>query len=254
MVETDYFVPGAPRLALLTDFHNGDPRPVLRSLRQRRPELICIAGDVVYDVFNNPASLFSVEGNILPLLSGCADVAPTFLSLGNHECILSRSDLAVLAETGVRVLDNEWTAWGGIHIGGLNSHEVVDLRAYQALHPGPLPDLRARERGAWKTIRQPDTGWMHPLPSGYKLLLCHHPEYFPLIPPSIDLILCGHAHGGQWRLFGHGVYAPGQGFWPRWTAGVQEGRMVISRGLRNTTWIPRICNPTEVVYLNGATR
>ena len=251
MVETVYSIPGAPRLALLTDFHNGDHVPILRSLERRRPEIICLAGDVVYDLWPASPDILAQERNILPLLRGCAAIAPAFLSLGNHECILSPEDLSRLGDTGVEVLDNRWTTWETYAIGGLSSHAVVDLRAYQALHPGPLPSPRVREgRDGWKTIRTPDTGWLADAPAGYRILLCHHPEYYPLLPGDIDLILCGHAHGGQWRIFGHGVFAPGQGLWPRWTSGVTEGRMVISRGLKNTTRLPRICNPTEIVYLN----
>ena len=86
---------------------------------------------------------------------------------------------------------------------------------------------------------------------GVKLLLCHHPEYFmPYIRRTdIALTVCGHAHGGQWRFFGRGVYAPGQGLLPRYTAGVIENRCVISRGLGNHTRIPRICNRPELVII-----
>ena len=59
-----------------------------------------------------------------------------------------------------------------------------------------------------------------------------------------------HAHGGQIRLFGHGLFAPGQGWWPELTSGVHDGRLVISRGLSNTAaLVPRLFNPTEIVCL-----
>ena len=94
-------------------------------------------------------------------------------------------------------------------------------------------------------------GWLTDFAAlpGYHILLSHHPEYFPFIPQSIELILSGHAHGGQWRVLGRGVYAPGQGFWPKWTSGIIDGRMVVSRGLANTAKLPRINNPTEIVYM-----
>ena len=87
------------------------------------------------------------------------------------------------------------------------------------------------------------------------ILLSHHPEYYSIIPASVDLILSGHAHGGQIRMYNpfkrewFGLWSPGQGWWPKWTRGVYEGRLVVSAGLSNTTWIPRIGNPTEIVYL-----
>ena len=83
-------------------------------------------------------------------------------------------------------------------------------------------------------------------------LLCHHPEYWPRYVRDlpVDLTLSGHAHGGQIRLFGQGLFAPGQGLFPRYTSGVHEGRLVISRGLANTTRIPRLFNPTELVCVH----
>jgi predicted MPP superfamily phosphohydrolase len=116
---------------------------------------------------------------------------------------------------------------------------------------------------------------------GYRILLCHHPEYRDRylrklsaqsdgrgVPSAgrndqaenldIDLILSGHAHGGQWRLYNPfkrqwiGVFAPGQGLWPRWTKGVYEGRLVVSAGLSNTVSVPRLFNPTEIVYIETA--
>ena len=66
----------------------------------------------------------------------------------------------------------------------------------------------------------------------------------------IDLTLSGHAHGGQIRLLGQGLFAPGQGVLPRYTSGVYEGRLIVSRGLANTTFVPRLFNPTEMVYIH----
>jgi predicted MPP superfamily phosphohydrolase len=85
---------------------------------------------------------------------------------------------------------------------------------------------------------------------GYKLLMSHHPEYYAryLRPYDIDLIVSGHAHGGQWRIFGRGVYAPDQGLFPAYTSGLHEGRLIISRGVANSVpLVPRFFNPCEVV-------
>jgi predicted MPP superfamily phosphohydrolase len=87
---------------------------------------------------------------------------------------------------------------------------------------------------------------------GFKLLLCHHPEYYPryIRERDIDLTLSGHAHGGQWQIVGRGIFAPGQGLFPRYTGGVYEGRLVVSRGLTNTVSVPRFGNPTELVRIH----
>ena len=87
---------------------------------------------------------------------------------------------------------------------------------------------------------------------GVKILICHHPEYYAkyLRDRDVDLVLSGHAHGGQWRLFGLGLYAPDQGLFPKYTSGVHEDTLVISRGTANTGGIiPRLFNPREVVCI-----
>ena len=95
---------------------------------------------------------------------------------------------------------------------------------------------------------------------GFRLLLCHHPEYYPLYlrERKIGLIFSGHCHGGQWRFYSpihgetRGVFAPGQGLFPKLTSGIHDGKLVISRGLCNTSFIPRINNPTEIVYITNS--
>lgn len=85
----------------------------------------------------------------------------------------------------------------------------------------------------------------------YTVVLSHRPEYFEdYIKYDADLILTGHAHGGQVRLPGiGGLYAPGQGFFPEYTSGLLEDNqttMIIGRGIGNSVQIPRIFNPPEI--------
>lgn len=176
--------------------------------------------------------------------------------------MLDQEDLAAISSTGVTVLDNSWvdTVTGGktVIIGGLTSGYVTDYRAFRAtqdsLERYPKKDTISGIGGAVTASQhKPESGWLDEFSSapGFKICLSHHPEYFPFVPSTVDLILSGHAHGGQWRFFGRGVFAPGQGFWPRWSKGVYDGKMVVSTGLANTASIPRLFNPTEIVYLES---
>ena len=95
---------------------------------------------------------------------------------------------------------------------------------------------------------------------GVKILICHHPDYYPKYIKNTNrntfaLIVAGHAHGGQWRLFSRGgrkrgipVFAPGQGLFPRCAYG-QYDNMIVSAGVSNTANIPRFGNPCEVVMI-----
>ena len=60
----------------------------------------------------------------------------------------------------------------------------------------------------------------------------------------------GHAHGGQVQCFGRGLYAPGQGFFPRLTDGFYyDNRLLVSRGATNSASAPRLFNPCEIIML-----
>lgn len=265
MVESFYTVPGAPYLALLSDLHNRDYRPAEKSLLKRRPELICVAGDLIYGTMpEDDESPLHTQPNALALLRACVAIAPTFVSLGNHEGMLDQEDLDEMSSTGAVVLDNTWIEHKGLVVGGLTSGHVMSHRRH-------LENLTQEERSAKRYLkgrrmagkvktpaellmeRVPDDDWLLSYASvpGYHILLSHHPEYRRLVPKDVELMLSGHAHGGQWRVFGHGVFSPGQGVWPKLTKGVYDGRLVVSAGLSNTAPVPRFFNPVEVVYVRG---
>ena len=91
----------------------------------------------------------------------------------------------------------------------------------------------------------------------FTILLSHRPERFSQESVyKCDLILSGHAHGGQWRIpfTSISAFAPNQGFFPKYTSGkysMNGVKMLVSRGLaRSSGGVPRIFNPTEVVVID----
>ena len=101
--------------------------------------------------------------------------------------------------------------------------------------------------------KKPDLDWLKEFCKidGYKLLLCHQPEFYNKYIRSfnVDLTLSGHAHGGQWRIKKQGIFAPGQGLFPKYTSGIHENRLIISRGIGNAYLIPRINNKPEILKI-----
>ena len=87
----------------------------------------------------------------------------------------------------------------------------------------------------------------------FRLLLSHRPELLPLYARcGVDMALCGHAHGGQFRLFRQGLFAPGQGLFPQYSSGVHikgATAMVVSRGLGHSEFPLRLNNRPELVKL-----
>lgn len=272
MVETTYNIPGAPRLALLADLHGRPYDHIISSVATHRPSLVCVVGDIVYGSHpEDDRSPLDTQENVLPFLTACATIAPTFLSLGNHEWMLDAADLERIRSTGVVILDNDFKAINidgrKIVLAGLTSGYVTDYRRFVATQDGkvryPKKDTISGIGGAVTASQHiPDTDWLEDFtaasPGDAHILLSHHPEYWPEVKEKkINLMLSGHAHGGQWAYYSFrrkrmcGVWCPGQGFLPRWTRGVYEGRLVVSAGLSNTARIPRICNPTEVVFIES---
>lgn len=208
--------------ALCPDFHNGDVDLVLSACQG--VDAILVAGDLV-DRHDHRTNGFD---NAVRFLKEAPDVAPVFYSIGNHERKLRNlTDYWPHVERSrVTVLDDRFVEFGGIVIGGLSS----------------------RKGG-------PDTAWLPELANRpeFRLLMCHHPEYFRrcIAPFDIDLTLAGHAHGGQVRIGKQGVYSPGQGLLPRLTSGFyDDDRLLVSRGVTNATWAPRINCGCEVIMLH----
>lgn len=231
------------RMALLADLHGQDPTEPLHLLRKAHPDYVLCAGDI-FERLNGADDV--CHKNALRLLREAAAIAPTFYVTGNHEDGGTRSwspmwklavkpreyaekDMEAIAATGAVFLGDSFVLRDGIAFGGLYSGLICEGRA---------PNLAFLEE--FSRVDAP------------KVLLCHHPEYYPKYlrtnPP--DLTVSGHAHGGQWRIFGRGVFAPGQGLFPKYTAGVHDGRLVISTGLKRSGKIPRIFNRPELVVID----
>ena len=91
----------------------------------------------------------------------------------------------------------------------------------------------------------------------FTLLLAHRPERIEqdYLGRGFDLVLSGHAHGGQWRIPGliNGLYAPGQGWFPQYAGGLysfDNTTMIVGRGLsRESSAVPRVFNRPELVVI-----
>ena len=213
-------------VALVTDVHDKPSAKILSSLSAAKPDVICLVGDMVH------RSCLSKSENTKKFLSECPKIAPTLFSLGNHDYYMADEDIETIKSMGVKVLVNDQVTIGGVVFGG-------------------FPSLRRRSEAECASARS----WVEKFKKldGYKVLLCHHPEYYDRydLGKNIDLVLSGHAHGGQIRLFGRGWVATGQGLFPKYTKGIYHGKLIVSTGLANTGGIiPRLFNETEIVYIS----
>ena len=222
------------RAALVADTHDKPYEKIVREIKSNKVDLILFTGDLVYAHDDHIVRGFD-------MLAEFVSIAPTFMSLGNHEGGAVSLVRSRCREIGVRLLEDDYEEFEGIFIGGLTSGYIADSEGLEENH--------------WKKTPAPNLSWLQSFSSlkGYKLLLDHHPEYYPeyIKELDVDLTLSGHAHGGQWRLFGRGLFAPGQGLLPRYTSGLYEGRLIVSRGLANNAPpIPRLFNSKELIFID----
>ena len=209
------------RLAVAADLHSSSFEDVLPDFR--KCDAVLVPGDLVDRHRKNNENAFRFLREIP------AEI-PVFYAIGNHERKFRRADeyLEMVRKSGAVLLDNESCTFREIRIGGVSSTA------------SRIPDLNFLNRFEQE--------------KGFRLLMCHHPEMYRdyISGRDIDFTVCGHAHGGQIQIMGHGLYAPGQGLFPKLTHGLHDdGKMMVSRGMTNGAKprIPRICNPCELIIL-----
>ena len=232
------------RIAHLSDLHNArfgrENRRLLDKLAQAQPDLIVLTGDLIDARRTNldRALAFAVRA---------AGLAPTYYVPGNHEARLPAAQYQRLRQgltaVGVTVLEHERVTLtrGGDRLTLLGLADQAFART-QGDHR-PAAQLAAEALESLQTAED-----------GYTILLVHRPESFPVYAAlGADLVLSGHTHGGQVRLPGlGGLFAPSQGFFPRYDAGLYrqgQASLVISRGLGNSLAPLRLNNRPEVVVL-----
>lgn len=238
---------GSFTIAQVSDLHNaefgGGNRELLAILEEAEPDLIAITGDLIDSRRTDPAPA-------LAFLEGAVELAPVCYVTGNHEfrAYDAYQDLkSQMEELGVIVLENESMVL-----------EEVPLRVIGL--DDPSFGVRSDPSATPEQILQGALTALAPQAGEEDLrtvLLAHRPEYVELYAQhGADLVLSGHAHGGQVRLPGvGGLYAPGQGFLPAYTSGlyqIGETSLVVSRGLGNSLFPLRVNNRPEVVLVELA--
>lgn len=246
------------KIALVSDLHERKADDIIVLIRTAKPDFIAIAGDT-FERYDNEAnkphktSRFNLPKWILintayyvnkflmlffgrnnkadtqltyEFLRQASKIAPVFMSLGNHEEKLSDEDYKIIGDLNIKLLENCDTTFrvngNTLRIGGKSTFYGEEW----------LKNFAGKD--------------------GYKILLCHHPEYFDELikDKNINLTLSGHNHGGQIRIFGKGFLSSGQGLFPKYDRGVFENRLVVSTGCSNTVAMPRWKNPRELVIIN----
>jgi predicted MPP superfamily phosphohydrolase len=230
----------------ISDLHDKkfgkDQKSIMKHIEAIKPDMIVITGDLID---KRRTTIHNIQPAIT-LLNKIKDIAPVYYVKGNHENStkiypvlekeLLENNAVVLNDQGVEIKRGEDT---------INLIGMDDLIAEKRLQ-NPKGD-RFDFESTLASIRQG-------MPDRFTVLLSHRPELIDIYSnQKIDMALCGHAHGGQIRLpFVGALYAPDQGFFPKYASGVYQlgsTSMIVSRGLGNSLLPARVFNRPELVVV-----
>ncbi len=213
------------RIAVVSDVHMPDamlsPKQIAAAVAAQQPDAIFLTGDLT-----NSYTHFDERG-LRVLIRRLTAIAPCYAIPGNHELRLDREARYrdILVQNGVHYMSDSYADW-------TRRGHTVRLYGMASRRPAPLA-----------VTGQP------------AIVLAHKPNYLPYYRRARwDLVISGHAHGGQMRIGGRTVYAPGQGLFPTYTGGTyRDGDtvMVVSRGLGNSSipWRVGNCAHLPIVHL-----
>jgi len=227
------------RIAQISDLHNAEfgwrNERLLKKLAQTKPDIIVMTGDLVDSRRTN----VSVA---VDFVKHAAEIAPCYFVTGNHESRLEELPelLSALKEAGVTVLRDEKR----ILTRGEDTLTLMGLDDPAFRSDYLVGDSAPVLTAALEKLAEPEMG--------YTIALSHRPEMMGVYRQfGLNLVFCGHAHGGQIRLPGiGGMIAPNQGFFPKYDAGVfaeGETTMVVSRGIGGSIIPLRVHNRPEIV-------
>lgn len=232
------------RIVQVSDLHNAEfgenQSKLLQMVKNISPDMIAVTGDLI-DSSNTDVK------KAMDFINGAVKIAPVYYVTGNHEAWtdkyaklkeqMTKSGVIILSDQGITIKRNGSL----IRLLGLNDPDFT-IKHNMFGEDAAMIDTKLKDMQ-----KQSENG-------EYTILLSHRPELFDVyVDNSIDLVLSGHAHGGQIRLpFVGGLVAPDQGFFPKYTADVYEKKqtkMVVSRGLGNSILPVRINNRPELVVI-----
>ena len=227
------------KIAHLSDLHNQDCKgQLIEKIKEEKPDLIAITGDLV-DSRRTDIEI------ALAFIQKASQIAPIYYVPGNHEARLGEDYLLLkegLRANNVELLEND-SRWIEI---GQGKIQLLGLKDPDFSDESGMIDVQA-------SIIQEELA-EHIEKETFNIVLSHRPEHFEeYVDASADLVLTGHAHGGQVRLpFIGGLVAPHQGLFPDYSEGLYSDDttdMIVSRGLGNSIIPLRINNSPELVII-----
>ena len=228
------------KIAVISDLHNAEfgknNNSLISLIEKEKPDMIAITGDLID---SNKTDIGVAENLVKKLV----EIASCYYVTGNHEAWIGEQYQALeekLLDIGVVVFHDSTEQL-------TKNNEIIQLAGLDD------PGFTDRDSSVQESMLNTKLRNMN-LTEDYCVLLSHRPETFnAYASENIDLVLSGHAHGGQFRLpFIGGLIAPNQGFFPKYDAGEyfeKNTTMIVSRGIGNSIIPIRFNNRPEIVIV-----
>lgn len=228
------------KIVQISDFHNTKSKTLtnnlIKQIKEQKPNIIVLTGDLI----DSNKTDVQVVINFITKIN---NIAPIYYVSGNHEANLSNYQKIKeqLEENKVIILENK-TEVLKINESEINLIGINDPRMANENVVSDSEIIKVELNNAKYNENK------------YSILLSHRPELFDTyVEKNLDLILTGHAHGGQIRIpFVGALIAPNQGFFPKYTSGMftkNKTTMIVSRGIGNSILPFRINNKPELVVI-----
>lgn len=244
------------RIIHLSDMHNcvygNEADELIRIVKRNKPDVIVITGDS----FDSRRRQYF---DSLDIIRKLAEIGKVLYVTGNHEELspdLKDIFLNEIKSYGVQILDCESVEFcrgeSSIFINGIADFTSFAV-GYGLLEKALAKNLDCDDLNLLKeSFREKLEKFSQTKSEKFNILLSHRPEMFDAYTENgYDLVFCGHAHGGQFRIPPIGpIYSPGQGFLPEFSEGAhtrENTTMIVSRGLGNSSFPLRINNHPQVL-------
>lgn len=240
------------KIVHLSDLHSKEfgvnNERLIKKVRELKPDLIVTTGDMISSTDHNGDAFLSVAAAL-------SDQIPMYYIEGNHE-LTARYDTLNLENGWYETYLNDLRALG-VHV-LKNDTNLIQLQDVK-LHIQGLTVPLAHYCAVPEKISAIDD--IHPIkkvsdvleptsPHHYNILLAHNPFLIPIyLEHEVDLICCGHVHGGAVRLpFIGGILSPERKLFPKYSGGhyrFNSSNLIVSRGLGRL----RLFNRPDVVMI-----
>lgn len=227
------------KIIQVSDYHNYKPleKKIVKYAQHEQPDIIVITGDLFDSRKTDIRCGLSLSEKLCKICS-------VYFVSGNHESRIPEIEkvFSTMEAMGVEIIDDKKQ---------IISRKDGFITLIGAKDPGfsAGEHLTKREKQAYgnKIIK------MCSGDNTFKILLAHRPEFIHSYRDAgINLVLCGHAHGGQFSIpfTDIGVFVPSQGLFPPYAAGMKtagDTSVIISRGIGNSVFPIRLFNRPQVI-------